>query len=128
VDDSIVIKFNENSAINGGAFTNDFKLDTILKSCMYWIYKASSDIKNAGISGTPTAEGWLNLIKSYWIFSKIREDPRSEWMVRELQAILALVSTVRALIPGTVLRSSGTFLNNKLGNCFFNEETSGGQD
>ncbi|KAG0126667.1 hypothetical protein HOY82DRAFT_627089 [Tuber indicum] len=92
VDDSIVIKFNENSAINGGAFTIDFKLDTVLKSCMYWIYKASSDIKNAGISGTPTAEGWLNLIKSYWIFSKIREDPRSEQMVKELQAILALVS------------------------------------
>ncbi|RPA94691.1 hypothetical protein L873DRAFT_1935777 [Choiromyces venosus 120613-1] len=93
VDDSIVIKFNENSAINGGTFTNDFKLDTILKSCMYWVYKSSSDIKNAGISGTPTAEGWLNLLKSYWIYSKIREDPRSERIVRELQAILTIVST-----------------------------------
>jgi hypothetical protein len=95
MDDGIAQRFAESAGVNGGVFTSDFKLETVLKSCMYWAFKAGSELKIAADAASPpTEEGYLNLLKSYWIFRKFRVDTRSDRMAKEFQAILALVSTV----------------------------------
>lgn len=100
LDNSIVERFLENAGVNDSTFTADFKLETVLRTCMYWTFKASSELETADASSPLSAEGCLNLLKSHWIFHQFRKDPRTNNMAKEFQAILSFVSSV---VPNSIL-------------------------
>jgi hypothetical protein len=94
LDGSIIARFLENAGTKGNSFTMDFKLDAVLRTCMYWTFKARIELETVYISNPPDPVGCLNLLKAYWIFRQLREDPRIDYMTKEFQAILSLVSNV----------------------------------
>lgn len=92
--DEITGRFTEHAEFNGCVFITGFPLEIALRISMYWTFKATAGIRETQISKNFSDEEWLGLLKAYWIFQKLQEDPRSQKMPKEFQAIMVAISTV----------------------------------
>jgi hypothetical protein len=92
--DWIICRFKQYCDLEGGSLLATHAMETVIRTSMFWTFKAVLALEHVSETKRVTAEGYVNMLKAAWMLQNLRNSPWLNTLAEEVQALIERVSTV----------------------------------